>query len=257
MSIASRLHLSPAESAQGEKSSAESGVSPVPTLLRLLTLLAVAGIAVGAYFGLVYAATDTLQGNVQRIFYFHVSAFSAAAVGFALAVFSGIMYLIKRDVKWDRLAVAGIEAGLFLSLITLITGMVWARPIWNTWWTWDPRLTSAAIMCLTYAAYLMLRSAIDSPDKRRAIAAVYGILAFGTVAFTFIIIRVRPDTIHPTVIGSSPVNAEGGFSMTDTMKAALGVNSAIWCCLIAPALIWWRLRLEKAYARIDQMRAEV
>lgn len=257
MSVASRIHPPKASPDQPEIAAPSANLPSVPLALRVLTLLAVGAVALGTYYALVYAGTDTLQGNVQRIFYFHVSAFSAGAVAFFLAVVGGIMYLIKRDVKWDQLSVAGIEVGLFLSLITLITGMVWARPIWNTWWTWDPRLTSAAIMCLTYAAYLMLRSAIDNPEKRRSMAAVYGIFAFGTVAFTFIIIRIRPDTIHPAVIGSSPVNSEGGFSMTDSMKSALGMNSALWCCLIAPALVWWRLRLERAYERIEQIRANV
>jgi len=225
--------------------------------LHLLTLITLVGIAIGTYFGLVVAGTDTLQGNVQRIFYFHVSSFSGGAVAFFAAVIGGMAYLKTRRVGWDRLALAGVEVGFFLSLITLITGMVWARPIWNTWWTWDPRLTSAAIMVLTYAAYLMLRGAIENPDKKRMMASVYGILAFGTVIFTFIIIRIRPDTIHPAVIGASPVNAEGGFSMTDTMKSALGINSFVWCVLITPTLMWWRIRLERLAERAERLRFEL
>ena len=226
-------------------------------MLRLLTLLALAGFALGAYFGLIYAGTDTTQGNVQRVFYFHVAAFSAAAVAFAVTVIGGIAYLRTRRVVWDRLALAGVEVGLALSLITLVTGMVWARPIWNTWWTWDPRLTSTAIMVLVYAAYLMLRGSLENPDKKRSLAAVYGILAISTVIFTFMIIRIRPDTIHPAVIGASPQNAEGGFAMTDSMKSALGINSAIWCCLIAPTLLWWRIRLEGLHEKVDRLRIEL
>lgn len=226
-------------------------------ILRLLTALTIAGFAVGAYFGLIAAGTDVTQGNVQRIFYFHVAAFSACSVAFGAAVFGGIAYLRTRSPRWDHLALAGVEVGFFLSLITLFTGMVWARPIWNTWWTWDPRLTSAAIMVLTYAAYLMLRGAIENPDKKRAMAAVYGVLAFGTVIFTFVIIRIRPDTIHPTVIGSSPGNAEGGFAMTSGITTALGINSFVWSVLIAPVLVWWRIRLENRVERANQLRAEL
>ncbi|MGQ9908220.1 MAG: cytochrome c biogenesis protein [Candidatus Flexifilum sp.] len=231
--------------------------SSAPLLLRLLTLLAVGGLLVSAYFALVYAGTDQLQGNVQRIFYFHVASFSGGAVAFLVTVIAGIVYLRTRRIAWDRLALAGVEVGLALSLITLVTGMVWARPIWNTWWTWDPRLTSAAIMVLVYAAYLMLRGALENPDKRRTLASVYGILAFSTVIFTFIIIRIRPDTIHPAVIGNSPQNAEGGFAMTDSMKAALGVASLVWCCFITPALIWWRVRLERMVETVDELRAQI
>jgi heme exporter protein C len=226
-------------------------------MLRLLTLLTLAGFALGAYFGLIVAGMDTTQGNVQRIFYFHVASFSAGAVAFAMTVIGGIGYLRTRRVAWDRLALAGVEVGFSLSLITLITGMVWARPIWNTWWTWDPRLTSAAIMVLVYAAYLMLRGSLENPDKRRSLAAVYGILAFGTVIFTFMVIRIRPDTIHPAVIGASAQNAEGGFAMTDSMKSALGINSAIWCCLITPTLLWWRVRLEGLHEKVDRLRIEL
>ncbi|MCK6576582.1 MAG: cytochrome c biogenesis protein CcsA [Anaerolineae bacterium] len=235
-----------------------SGVRPERdrlAFLKLLTLAAVVGLAVAAYLALVYAGPDALQGNVQRVFYFHVAAFSAASVAFFMGVVGGIAYLRTRAVKWDTLALAGIEVGFALSLITLFTGMVWARPIWNTWWTWDPRLTSAAIMCLTYAAYLMLRSAIENPDKRRAFASVYGIFAFATVIITYMITRIRPDTIHPTVIGSSPQNAQGGFAMTSTMTAALAVGSLVWCCLIAPTLVWWRIRLENLIERAAALRA--
>jgi heme exporter protein C len=253
MNLAQRLHLAPT----AQPDDATHHAQWTDLALRLLTVFALAGFALGTYYALVYAGMDELQGNVQRIFYFHVSAFSGGSIALALAVVGGIAYLRTRHPRWDKLALAGVEVGFFLSLITLITGMVWARPIWNTWWTWDPRLTSAAIMSLTYAAYLMLRGAIENPDKRRALAAVYGILAFGTVIFTFVIIRVRPDTIHPTVIGASAQNAEGGFAMGDTMKAALGMNSAVWCVLIAPALVWWRIRLESVYQRIAQLRAEL
>lgn len=226
-------------------------------LLRALTVLAIAGFALGTYFALVYAGTDAEQGNVQRVFYFHVAAFSGASIAFATAVFGGIAYLRSRNPRWDSLALAGVEVGLSLSLVTLFTGMVWARPIWNTWWTWDPRLTSTAIMVLTYAAYLMLRNGIDNGEKRRKFAAVYGILAILTVIFTFVIIRIRPDTIHPTVIGPSAQNAEGGFAMTQGIGMTLGINSIVWCCLITPALIWWRIRLEGTFDRIARLRTEV
>lgn len=252
MSIAQRLSQPEVNSSRAGSPSTEQ----TPLLLRLLTVITLVGFAVGAYLALVYAGTDTTQGNVQRIFYFHVAAFSGGSVAFAAAVVGGILYLRTRNVRWDRLSLAGVEVGFSLSLITLITGMTWARPIWNTWWTWDPRLTSAAIMVLTYAAYFMLRGAVEAPDKKRAMAAVYGILAFATVIFTFAIIRIRPDTIHPTVIaaGSTSSAAEGSFAMTSSMTAALAVNSFVWCCLIAPTLVWWRIRLASLQEQADRLR---
>ncbi len=226
-------------------------------ILKGLTILAVLGFIGALYMALVYAGTDAIQGDVQRIFYMHLGAFMGASVAFFCGFVGGVAYLRTHDVRWDTLALAGVEVGLALSAITLITGMVWARPMWNTWWTWDPRLTSAAIMALTYAAYLMLRNAFTNPDQRRKLASVYSIFAILTVFFTFIITRIRPDTIHPTVIGPSASNGEGSFAMTANMGAALGVSMMVWCVLITPALIWWRIRLENAFERVQVLRQQL
>lgn len=229
--------------------------TPVPRLLMLLTVVTVIAVAIGFYFALFYAGTDVEQGEVQRIFYVHSSSFAGASVAFLATVIGGAMYLWRRDAKWDRLALAGVEVGLALGLVNLVTGMIWARPIWNTWWTWDPRLVSDAIMILTYAAYLMLRQGIENPDTRRRFASVYGIFAFTTVIVTYVIIRIRPDTIHPAVIGASPQNAQGTFGLTPSMTAALVVNMIVWSVFVPAALVWWRLRLENLSARVDVLRA--
>jgi heme exporter protein C len=144
-----------------------------------------------------------------------------------------------------------------LALINLITGMIWARPIWNTWWTWDPRLTSAAVMALTYMAYLMLRAGIENPEQRRRFGSVYGIVAISTVILTLVIIRIEPRTIHPAVIGSSPQNAEGGFNLTASMQMALLTNLLIWGILIPLTLMWWRVRLENLRARVEGLKARL
>lgn len=222
-----------------------------------LTALSAIGISFGLYMALWYAGTDAMQGEVQRIFYIHLPSFFGATLAFLVTVVGGIAYLRTRNVKWDTMAVAGVEVGLMLSLITLATGSIWARPIWNAWWTWDPRLTSAAIMALTYAAYLMLRAGMEAPDKRRLFASVYGILAFATVFFTIIVIRIRPDTIHPAVIGESPTNAEGGFAMTTGIGNALMTNFIVWVAIVTPTLLWWRVRLENLLERVEQTKAEI
>lgn len=234
----------------------EGGVSRL-TILKGLTVITILASAVMLYMWLFFAGTDATQGQVQRIFYLHVASFAGASVGFSVAVIGGIAYLRSKGIRWDSLALAGIEVGFVLSIITLITGMVWVRPIWNTWWTWDPRLTSAAIMVLTYAAYLMLRSGFESPERRRAFASVYGILAMSTVVFTFVIIRIRPDTIHPTVIGPSATNAQGGFEMAANMGMTLGISSLVFCVLIVPTLIWWRIRLENASQSAEKFKINI
>ncbi|MBC7814844.1 MAG: cytochrome c biogenesis protein CcsA, partial [Burkholderiales bacterium] len=208
---------------------------------------------------LIYAGTDTLQGVVQRIFYFHMPSFFGAFTAFIATVIGGVQYLRTRNPKWDTLALAGVEVGLALSLVNLATGSIWARPIWNTWWTWDPRLTSAAIMALTYAAYLMLRNGIENPEQRRRFAAIFGILAITTVIATLLIIRIRPDTIHPAVIGASPQNAQGTFELAATpgVTAALLTNLPIWALLVPITLMWWRIRLQNLTDRVEALKMAV
>ncbi len=250
MSAIQNVQMTAAEAPQTQAASR-------PRLLTGLTVITILAVLGGMAMALFYAGTDVDQGLVQRIFYIHVSAFSGAFVAFCATVVGGILYLRTRQPKWDTLALAGVEVGFALSLMNLTTGMVWARPIWNTWWTWDPRLTSAAIMVLTYAAYLMLRNGIENPETRRRFASVYGILAIVTVIITLIIIRIEPRTIHPAVIGASPQNAQGTFEMTSRMTATLGVNSAIWSILVPWTLLWYRIRLQNLADRVHALKAQV
>jgi heme exporter protein C len=232
---------------------------PLPRLLLGLTIVTVVMVVVGLYMALVYAGTDIDQGDVQRIFYIHMPAFFGAFLAFGATVIGGIMYLRTRQEKWDVLAVSGVEVGMAFALVNLVTGSIWARPIWNTWWTWDPRLTSEAIMILTYAAYMMLRNGIENPEQRRRFSAVYGVLAFVTVIVTLVIIRIRPDTIHPAVIGASPQNAQGTFELQATagVGAALGVNMIVWGLLLPVTLLWYRIRLENFALRVEALKARL
>lgn len=232
-------------------------ITPIPNTLRILTIVTLLGLIGTLYLGLFFVGTDVEQGDVQRLFYIHMPAFFGAFTAFGATVFGGIMYLRKRDAKWDRLAVAGVEVGLTLSTVNLLTGIAWMRPIWNSWWLWDPRLTSAAIMVLTYAAYLMLRAGIENPDTRRRFASVYGILAITTVILTLVIIRIRPDTIHPVVIGPSPQNAQGEFDATGGVIAALIPSLLFYSTIFPITLMWYRIRLENMLDVLEQKKAQV
>ncbi|MBZ0296834.1 MAG: cytochrome c biogenesis protein CcsA [Anaerolineae bacterium] len=228
-----------------------------PSLLRILTIATIIATLIGLYVALFYVGPDIEQGEIQRIFYIHMPAFFGAMIAFGATVVGGIQYLRTRKNRWDTLALAGVEIGLALALVNLVTGTLWMRPIWNTWWTWDPRLTSAAIMALTYMAYLMLRNGIENPERRRRFAAVYGILAFTTVILTLIIIRIRPDTIHPAVIGPSPQDAQGDFDATSGVVTALMVNLPIWGLLIPVTLMWHRIRLQNVVERVEARKAQL
>ena len=245
--------------AKAELPAVEPGIEArgQPRLLRILTIITVLGFAGTLALGLGLAGTDIQQGEIQRIFYIHMPSFFGAFTAFGLTVAGGLVYLARKSETWDRIALAGVEVGLAFSLINLLTGSIWARPIWNTWWTWDPRLTSAAIMCLTYAAYLMLRAGIDDLDRRRAFMSVYGILAFVTVLITLFIIRIVPETIHPVIVGASPQNAQGAFEATSGVVIALAPSLLLWLTLMPITLIWHRVRLEARLEGLNRLKMQV
>jgi heme exporter protein C len=153
-------------------------------------------------------------GQAQRIFYFH---FSSAMIGFGAWIVTavcGICYLKTRDLKWDRRAHASAEIGVLFIVLVLLSGMLWGRPTWNAWWTWDFKLTLSALQFLMYVAYLMLRSGIENPEQRARFASVYGIIGSLTVPLNFLVSRVL-QSIHPAVFGPS-VNAaqQGDFGVS-------------------------------------------
>ena len=237
------------------KTVAEAG--PMPRLLWLLTVVTALGLALTLVLGLVVAGTDIQQGEIQRIFYIHMPSFFGAFSAFGATVLGGILYLWRRSEKWDKIAVAGVEVGLAFALINLVTGAIWARPIWNTWWTWDPRLTSAAVMALTYAAYLMLRAGIEDPNRKRAFMSVYGIFAFTSVLTTLFIIRIVPETIHPVIVGASPQNAQGSFEATGGVVLALLPSLLLWLTVMPLTLMWHRYRLENRLEAVNRLKLQV
>ncbi len=231
--------------------------TPMPALLKLLTIVTLVGFCITLVLGLLVAGTDIQQGEIQRIFYIHMPSFFGAFTAFGLTVVGGILYLWRKSEGWDRIALAGVEVGLAFALINLATGAIWARPIWNTWWTWDPRLTSAAIMALTYAAYLMLRSGIEDEARKRSFMSVYGIFAFTSVLVTLFIIRVVPETIHPVIIGASPQNAQGGFEATSGVVMALIPSLLLWLTLMPITLIWHRIRIERRLEAVNRLKMQI
>jgi len=139
---------------------------------------AVALMLVAAGFIFLYAPTDALQGDVQRIFYLHVSSAIAAYGCFAVVLAGGIVYLWKDSLAADRLARAGALVGVVFTTVTLVMGMLWAKPIWGTYWTWDARLTSTLVLWIIYAGYLMVRRLAEPGRQAARFAAVVGIFGF-------------------------------------------------------------------------------
>jgi heme exporter protein C len=155
-----------------------------------------------------YAPVERTMGNVQRIFYFHVGTAWVGATAFFVALVCGVLYLRKPDRRWDTISLASVEIGLVFLTIATAAGSIWGRPAWNAWWIWSPRLTLITIAWLTYAAYFMLRGAIEDEDKRGRFAAVYVIISFVTIISAYISIRILRD-IHPVVFGGAIESAQG------------------------------------------------
>ena len=176
-------------------------------------------------------------------------------LGFLVAAIAGVAYLRTAARKWDRVGVASVEIGMVFAFINVVTGAIWARPIWNTWWTWDPRLTTATIMLLIYAAYLMLRQGIDDPDRRARFGAVYAIVGFLSVPLTFFSARLF-RTIHPVVIGTNQPGAEGAFDMTPLMLQTF-LFSLLTFTVIFIDLLWHRLRLGRLADEVEQKKLEL
>ncbi|MGE5249057.1 MAG: cytochrome c biogenesis protein CcsA, partial [Bacteroidota bacterium] len=139
--------------------------------------------------------------------------------------------------------------------ITIILGSIWARPIWNTWWTWDPRLTTAAITELIYVAYFMLRQSLEDPDRRARFGAVYTLIGAISAPITFMAIRLF-RTIHPVVVGSGDPNAQGGFAMTGGMKVAFFFALFAFTVIFVD-LFWNRIRMGQLQEKVEQLKLKV
>ena len=226
-----------------------------PRLLSILDGVTTVLFVISLWMVFFYAPTEAVMGNVQRVFYYHVATAWVGMLGFMAAGVAGIAYLRKNDMKWDIVSMAAVEISLVFFFITIILGSIWARPVWNTWWTWDPRLTTATVVELVYAAYLLLRQGIEDPERRARFGAVYTIVGFISVPLTFVSIRLL-RTIHPVVIGSSDPSAEGSFNMTGPMKTAF-FFSLFTFSVIFVTLLWHRIRLGQLAEKVEQLRLKL
>jgi heme exporter protein C len=226
-----------------------------PIALTVLNVLSVISIGVATYFALVFAPTEAVMGNVQRVFYFHVGTAWVGMVGFVLAAVAGVAYLVSKDMKWDRFGVAAVEISTMFFFITIVLGSIWARPAWNTWWTWDPRLTTAAVTELIYIAYFMLRAGIEDPEKRARFGAVYALLGGLSAPITFMVIRLF-RTIHPVVVGTASSEAQGGFDMSGDMVTSLMISLAAFTILFV-TLMWHRVRMGSLEEKVEQLKLNV
>jgi heme exporter protein C len=229
-------------------------MQPKPLALKILDVVSIIVLAISTYLALVFAPTEVVMGNVQRVFYFHIGTAWVGLLGFILAALAGITYLITKDMKWDRFEVAAVEVSTVFFFITIVLGSIWARPAWNTWWTWDVRLTTAAITELIYIAYFMLRQGIEDPEKRARFGAVYTLLGGISAPITFMVIRLF-QSIHPVVIGQANANQDK-LGMTPDMRVAFFFALFAFTVIFID-LMWHRIRLGGLQEKVEQLKLNV
>ena len=213
--------------------------------------LALTAVVFALYMIFLYAPEELTMGEVQRIFYIHVSSAWTAFVAYLLVLVGSVGYLRNRSRAADSLAHASAEVGFVFCSSVLVTGPLWAKPVWGIWWTWDARLTSTFILWLLFVSYLMLRGYVSSPGRVESLAAVVGIVGFLDVIVDYMAIRWW-RTQHP-----QPVIAGGeGSGLDPRMWLTLLVTWTAFLCVFTYLL---RLRLAMARVRreVTRLRQEL
>ena len=189
-----------------------------------------------------WVPTERVMGIVQRIFYFHVPIVWMGFLSFLIVFIASIGYLVRRTQVWDRRAAAAAEVGTIFMTAGIITGAIWAKPVWGTWWTWDPKLTTTFILWVTYLGYLMVRNLSPGPSQAARYSAVIGIIGFVNVPIVYMA-STWWRTLHPELL-TGPFADTGGLE--SSMRTVLYFST-----LTFGALLVYLLR-----ARIGQRRVE-
>ena len=221
----------------------------LPSLKTALAAITGVVMLVNLYLIFMVAPTDSVLGHVQRVFYFHVPIAIMSFLAFFVVFIGSLMYLIKRTPEWDAVAHASAEVGVVFVTLALLTGIIWARPVWNTWWTWEPRLTTTMILWLIYVAYLMVRSYAPSQSKGAIYAAVVGIIGFIDVPIVYYSV-VWWRSIHP-----SPV--VGPFAQSDALDGTMALillYSLITFIFFFAYMIVERMELRKTEEALGRIR---
>ncbi len=224
-------------------------LSRLPDVKTSLAVITGVMMLVDLYLIFMVAPTDAVLGHVQRVFYFHVPIAIVSFLAFFVVFGGSLMYLIKRTPKWDAIAHASAEVGVVFVTLALLTGIIWARPVWNTWWTWEPRLTTTLILWLIYVAYLMVRSYAPTQSKGAIYAAVMGIVGFVDVPIVYYSV-VWWRSIHP-----SPV--VGPFAQADALDGTMALillYSFITFLFFFAYMVVERMELRKTEVALGRIR---
>lgn len=212
---------------------------------------AAALIVFAGYAALYIAPEEATMHEIQRIFYFHVSAWVATFTAFTIVFIANVAYLMTRSQRWDSLGVSAAEVGVAACSIGLITGPLWAKPVWGIWWTWDARLTTTFIMWLMYISYLMLRGLLEDPRHRASLSAVFGIFAFLDVPLVYVSNRLW-RTQHP-----QPVFFGGANSGIDPTMAKVFLLCMFSVLIVMIPVLIDRYRTECMRREVEELRQQV
>ncbi|HJR66589.1 MAG TPA: cytochrome c biogenesis protein CcsA [Gemmatimonadaceae bacterium] len=193
------------------------------TLIGALIVLAL--VAAAQAFGFLTSPPDRDMGHLQKIMYVHVPAAWNAFLAFVVVLAGSVMYLWKREEKWDLLAASAAEVAAVLTALTIALGSIWGRPTWGVWWTWDPRLTSTAILLVIIVGYLALRSFVDEPERRARWSAVVGILGALNVPIVYMSVRWWRTLHQPQ---SSPSTVDPAYAWGLRLNAIAFLLVMIW-----------------------------
>jgi heme exporter protein C len=172
-----------------------------------LPVVALVLLVVGGYWGLFIAPTEREMGEVYRVIYVHVPAAWTALIAFTVTLIASVTYLMNGKWGADTLAEASAEVGVFFSVLVLITGSVWGKPTWGVYWSWDPRLTTAAIMTFGFAGYLALRRFVDLPERRAVWAAVVAVIIYVDIPLVWFSVKWW-NSLHQLQSSPQTVSAE-------------------------------------------------
>ncbi len=207
-------------------------------------------IALTAYLAFHYAPVEKSMGIIQKIFYLHLPSALSSFVAFGVCFYANLMYVFKRQSKWDWLGVSAAEVGLAFISVVLVTGPIWAHPVWGIWWTWDARLTLTFVLWLLYISYLLLRSMLEEPDKRALFSALFGIFAFLDVPLVYFSIRWwRTQHPQPVILGGP------GSGLDPRMRVSYLLVWAAFTGLLI-LLLNARYKLEAMRASVEELRRE-
>lgn len=194
---------------------------------------------IALYLVFVYVPTEKEMGIVQRIFYLMVPMGWLALLAFLIIFVASILYLVKREIKWDILASSSAEIGIIFTTLALIIGSIWARPIWGVWWTWEPRLTATLVLWLIYFAYLMIRSYATDEHRGARFAAVVGIVGFVDIPIVALATTLWRG-MHP-----SPLIFQGGLAPTMLLTLQVGI--------VAFTVLYVVLLMQRVSMKNDEM----